>query len=347
MLVESRPVNRGSVVLVAPLDVTAAVSAGLQRRVLLALAIGVGVAVAAGLVFAGLLSRPLRRTAAVANAMAAGDRAARVAVGGPAEVAEVATAVNDLADAVAHSEARQKTFLTSVSHELRTPLAGIAGQADALVDGIVPAGEVADVARTIRAEAARMERLVSDLLDLARLGADTFTVDLQPVDVGDLVRTMAAVWQVRCAAAGVALECTVPAEPVLARTDPRRLRQVLDGLAENALRVLPAGRPLILQVTAGTRAGGPAAVLQVRDGGPGLAPEDYPVMFEQGVLHDRYRGSRPVGAGLGLALAAQLVDRIGGTIQAAPAPEGGVAMTITLPWFPVDPEPVTDRLRRL
>ena len=76
MLVESRPVNRGSVVLVAPLDVTAAVSAGLQRRVLLALAIGVGVAVAAGLVFAGLLSRPLRRTAAVANAMAAGDRAA-------------------------------------------------------------------------------------------------------------------------------------------------------------------------------------------------------------------------------------------------------------------------------
>ena len=72
-------------------------------------------------------------------------------------------------------------------------------------------------------------------------------------------------------------------------------------------------------------------VLQVRDGGPGLAPEDYPVAFERGVLHDRYRGKRPGGAGLGLALAHSLVERLGGTITAGPAPEGGAAMTIRLP----------------
>jgi len=170
-------------------------------------------------------------------------------------------------------------------------------------------------------------------------------------------------------------------------TDARRVRQVLDGLAENALRVLEPGQPLVLHVShdpngavpnfavpygsassaavpydaasnvavpnrAASTAAVPrgvaltaavpygvapsvpvpnGAVLQVRDGGPGLAAEDYPVAFEQGVLHDRYRTRRPGGAGLGLALAHSLVIRLGGTIIASPATEGGVAMTIWLP----------------
>ena len=76
---------------------------------------------------------------------------------------------------------------------------------------------------------------------------------------------------------------------------------------------------------------GRSAVLQVRDGGPGLTPADYPVVFERGALHERYRGRRPTGAGLGLALVHSLVGRLGGTIVASPAAEGGVAMTIRLP----------------
>ena len=113
--------------------------------------------------------------------------------------------------------------------------------------------------------------------------------------------------------------------PVLVRADPRRLRQVLDGLAENALRVVPAGG------AAGVRGAGGRGVLEVRDGGPGLAAEDYPVVFERAALHDRYRGLRPVGkGGVGLALVHGLVTRMGGTIRAAPAPEGGVCFSITL-----------------
>jgi signal transduction histidine kinase len=72
-------------------------------------------------------------------------------------------------------------------------------------------------------------------------------------------------------------------------------------------------------------------LLQVRDGGPGLAPEDYAVAFERGVLHEKYRGRRPVGSGIGLALAFGLVSRLGGTMTAGPAPEGGAAFTVWLP----------------
>lgn len=172
-----------------------------------------------------------------------------------------------------------------------------------------------------------MDRLVSDLLDLARLGADRFTLDIQPVDLGALLTEAARIWRPRCETVGAVLVLEVPATPVTVSTDPRRLRQVLDGLSDNALRVLGPGRPLVFSLTAEPG----AAVLAVRDGGPGLAPADYPVAFVPGELNRRYRGRRPTGAGLGLALVHGLVDRLGGTITAAPAPEGGVAMTIRLP----------------
>ena len=325
-LLEARAATGRGFALVASADIGAATARTLQRRVLLALLIGLVAAVAGGLFIARLVTRPLRRTADTARAMGAGSRQTRAPVAGPSEVADVAIAVNELADALQHSESRQREFLTSVSHELRTPLAAISGQADALTDGIVPAAEITQVGRTIRAESARLERLVSDLLDLARLGADSFRLEIGPCDLTALVREMAAVWQVRCDQRGVPLVVTVPARPVVVDTDARRLRQVLDGLAENALRLLLPGRPLVLALTESS-----SAVLEVRDGGPGLAAEDFPVAFERGVLHEKYRGRRPGGAGLGLALAHSLVLRLGGTISAGPAQEGGVCMTIALP----------------
>ena len=327
LLVQARPTPSGGFALVVPADVATATRQTLERRLLWAIAAGLIAAILVGLLVARLVSTPLRRTAVLARAMGAGSRDLRAPVDGPREVAEVAVAVNELADALQHSESRQRDFLTSISHELRTPLAGISGQADALADNLVPPAEQAQVGRSIRGEAARLERLVSDLLDLARLGADTFRLELTATDLTALLGDMARVWQNRCEATGVVMIVRLPAGPVVTSTDARRVRQVLDGLAENALRVLAPGQPLVLAL--GVVDGW--AVLQVRDGGPGLAPGDYPVAFERGVLHERYRGRRPGGAGLGLALAHSLIVRLGGTIAAMPAPEGGVAMTIRLP----------------
>uniref|UniRef100_UPI003B3B58BB HAMP domain-containing sensor histidine kinase n=1 Tax=Nakamurella sp. TaxID=1869182 RepID=UPI003B3B58BB len=329
-LVEARSTATGGFALVTPADVAAETRRAVEGRLIWAVGAGLVAALLIGLLIARVVSAPLRRTADLARQMGRGARDVRVPVAGPREVADVSIAVNELADALRHSESRQREFLASVSHELRTPLAGISGQAQALADGLVAPDEQADVGTLIQGEAARMDRLVSDLLDLARLGADRFTLDVQPVDLTALIGEMAQVWRVRCDRAGVPLRLELPAGPVPVRTDPRRLRQVLDGLAGNALRMLPAGRPLVLSLRAGPTAAA-GAVLQVRDGGPGLAPEDYPVAFVPGELHRRYRGRRPTGAGLGLALAHGLVQRLGGDIVATPASEGGVAMTIRLP----------------
>ena len=181
----------------------------------------------------------------------------RVPVQGPAEVAEVAGAVNDLADALARSEARQREFLLSVSHELRTPLTAVRGFAESLADGVVTGADVAPTGATIVAEATRLDRLVGDLMELARLEADDFRLDLMRVDLGALAREAGTVWDARCRAEGVVFSLFAPGAPVWVTADPRRLRQVVDGLAENALRVTPAGAPLAFAVF-------PAGVLQVR-----------------------------------------------------------------------------------
>lgn len=330
LLVEIRPVGtRGAgFALVQPVRTGEQTQRLLVRNILFALGVGLLVAALAGFALGRLLARPLRHAAAVASGMRGGRRDLRVPVEGPAEVADVATSVNELADALHNSEARQREFLLSVSHELRTPLTAVNGFAEALADGVVTGDDAVRAGQTIQRESQRLERLVSDLLDLARLGADEFRLDLTELDVTGLVRDCAEVWRLRCERENVPLRAELPPFPVLVVADPRRLRQVLDGLSENALRVTPAGAPIVLSLRVTPDR---SAVIQVRDGGPGLAAEDYAVAFDRGVLNAKYRDSRPVGSGIGLALVHGLVTRMGGSMTAGPAPEGGAAFSVVLP----------------
>jgi two-component system sensor histidine kinase BaeS len=135
------------------------------------------------------------------------------------------------------------------------------------------------------------------------------------------------VWGARCAREGVLFSAELPAAPVVVATDPLRVRQIVDNLAENALRVTPAGRPLVLAV----RAEPDGATIEVRDGGPGLTADDVRVAFEAAALHERYRGVRQVGTGVGLALVGRLATRLGGRAFAGSAPEGGALLGVTLP----------------
>ncbi|MFC8504026.1 ATP-binding protein [Pedococcus sp. NPDC057267] len=328
VLVEVRPLASGQVVVFAQRsDLAIGQTLRLFDRVLLALVAGLVVAVGVAVPFARRLAAPLRRTAAAAHRLASGERSVRVTPEGPAELAEVGASLNTLAEALEHSERRQRQFLMSVSHELRTPLTAIRGFGEALADGVATGSAVPAAGATIVAESSRLERLVSDLLDLARVGADDFRYDIGPFDLGGLVDAAGQVWGRRCAAEGLAFGLERAPGSVGVVGDPARTRQALDGLAENALRVTPAGRPLVLAL----RVEGGEAVLEVRDGGPGLTEQDRAVAFERSALHDRYRGVRPVGTGLGLALVHELVTGMGGLVEADVAPEGGACFRVRLP----------------
>jgi two-component system sensor histidine kinase BaeS len=331
--VESRPLDTGgrtsggSVLLLQPRTAARALTTPLRNRLLVALAAGLGLAVLAGLWLSRRLARPLVHAAEAAGQLAHGRRDVRVTPEGPVEVAAVSESLNALAAALTTSEDRQRAFLLSVSHELRTPLTAIAGYAEALADGVVEPQESATVGVTMLAESTRLQRLVDDLLDLARVGADDFRIDPTDVDVRELVMSAANVWGSRTTTADVQLRVDLPEGPLPAVTDAVRVRQIIDGLAENALRVTPAGAPIVLAA----RAIPDGVQVEVRDGGPGITDDDIAVAFERSALYDRYRGQRRVGTGIGLALIAGLAERLGGRAEAGHAAEGGARFTITLP----------------
>ena len=320
VFVEGRPLDSGgSVVIVQPTSVAAGAAGTAQRRLI------------PPLLLARRLARPIQAAAGAANQLAAGARDVRLVPEGPAEVAELAGALNGLSAALATSEGREREFLLSVSHELRTPLTAVRGYAEALADGVVPPAEVERTGVTMLAEAQRLDRLVADLLDLARLRAQDFRLDVVEVDLGELVRQAGQVWGDRCAREGVELRVEVPTDPVTTHTDPTRVRQIIDGLAENALRVTPSGRPMVLAVRVQA---GSSVLVEVRDGGPGLSDDDLSVAFERSALYDRYHGVRQVGTGFGLALVAGLAARLGGTALAGRSPEGGASFAVRLPLVP-------------
>ncbi|GIJ44993.1 two-component sensor histidine kinase [Virgisporangium aliadipatigenens] len=330
-LVEGRPLGNGNGVVLARHLAT-----GFWRQVLgamgLPLTAGLAAGVLAGTLLGRRLARPIRHAAGAANRLRAGERGVRLNVEPPQEVADLAFSLNALAAALEVSEGRQREFLLSVSHELRTPLTAIRGYAEALADGVVEGDAAVRAGETVLGQAQQLERLVTDLLALARLDAVEFALAPMEVDLSGLVRDAAQAWAPRCAAEGVELRVEAPAGVVRAFTDPGRTRQILDGLLDNALRVVPAGAPVVLCARS-------PAILEIRDGGPGLSDADLAVAFDKGALNRRYQGVRPVGSGLGLALVAGLARRLNGHIEAGHAPEGGARFTVALPL----PDPNTRR----
>ncbi len=281
----------------------------------------------AGLLVAGLLAavlarrlaRPLRELAAATGPVAEGRRLdVDLGPGAVTEVEELARAFMAMAHDLADARDAERAFLLSVSHELKTPLTAIRGYAEALEEGAATPEGAGPV---ITAEARRLERLVQDLLDLARAGRSDFAVRDEPVDLGALARGTAERHGPAASAAGITLTLELK-EPAPARGDPDRLAQALSNLVENALRATPAAGRVTITARPGR--------MSVSDTGPGLAPEDLPRAFERFHLYERYRGDRAVGTGLGLAIVRQLVTAMGGTATVTSSEGDGATFTLAL-----------------
>lgn len=271
------------------------------------------------------LSKPIREASAATQQIAAGHLGTRL-VEPPArqhdELAELSRNVNGMAAALERSRGLEQQFLLSVSHDLRTPLTSIRGYAEAIDDGNVDPKHAAAV---IRAESARLERLVADLLDLAKLQAQSFTFHPQSVDVSAAAHTVTA------AAAGSKPGITfhpVTTGALLVTADPDRLAQALANLVENA------GKYASSAVLVSTRAENGWAVVTVDDDGPGIAEHDQPHVFERLYVARHLPERRENSSGLGLAIVKELITGMGGQVTASGAPNGGARLSIRLPLIP-------------
>ncbi len=294
---------------------------------LLLVALAVGLLVAGGL--AWYLSRriatPVLALSAAADRIAEGKYDIAVPdVPGSGEVSHLAERFRQMAARLAEAEEQERNFLMSVSHELRTPLTAIRGHVEALREGVIedPEDEAASLA-VVAAEAERLERLVGDVLDLAKLDAHRFTVLHEEVDMGRLVDQVYAAFGEEARRRGIDYRVDHDGGPVIV-SDGDRVFQIVSNLLNNAFRWTPDGGRIDLTLAAGN---GTVSV-SVADTGPGIKLADQERIFRP--FWSRDGG----GTGLGLAIAQELAVALGGRIELRSEPGAGSRFDLRLPTTP-------------
>jgi len=312
-----------------PLESVAAAQRGVARAFVLAALLALGGALLGAYVLATRVSRPLRRMAAVAARVDAGDLHPRIhdPGGQSEEVRVLADAFNHMLDRLTEAFAGQRAFVADASHELRTPLTVIRGQLEVLAAQPSPAGaEVRRVERLVQAELARITRLVDDLLLLAKAEQTQF-LRVQPIALGEFVQEL---WDGMSLLAARRFELG-PVPGGTLRADPDRLAQALRNLIGNAIEHTATERGLVRMLV--ERAGHGCVRFVVEDDGPGIPPAQRERIFDRFHRTDAARDRASGGAGLGLAIVRAIVEAHGGRVAAGRSPEGGARIEIELPSF--------------
>lgn len=275
------------------------------------------------------MTRPIAAMQTTAGRIAAGDLGARVDAGkiSDVELASLARSIDAMAADLETARDHEHQFLLGISHDLRTPLTSIRGYAEAIADGTIStSSERARAAEVITSESRRLERLVSDLLDLARLDAREFSMRPVVVDAATVVRAVADGLAPTAAQWDVHLE-VVRTDEATVEVDPERLAQVVANLLENALKHAAS------VVHASVAIEGAALVVRVDDDGPGVPAEERERIFDR-LYTGRGTPSRKIGTGIGLAVVRELTSAMGGHVSCEPREEGGTRFVVRIPAAP-------------
>ncbi|MBX6377163.1 MAG: HAMP domain-containing histidine kinase [Clostridia bacterium] len=307
-----------------------------RRLLLTAAAVGAMLSALLAWLLSRRLIRPLAGMASLLEGMAAGDFRGRLAVRGEDELAHLAILFNRAAEALERARAQQEALdrsrrdlIAHVSHEFRAPLTSLRGFVELLGEGAVRGEDRAEVLRYMAEDVERLDRLVTDLLDLSRLESGAPGLRTAAVDARAAAERAARGLAERAERGDVALVVEAPDEEALTfHADPDRVQQVLVNLLDNALRHTPTGGRVTLAVDREDD----GIAFEVRDTGSGLDPS-----LQQRVWEPFYRGDPArtpragEGAGLGLAIVRQIVELHGGRVACGNRPEGGAWFRAVFP----------------
>jgi len=239
-------------------------------------------------------------------------------------------------------EEMRADFIANASHELRTPLAALLGFIETLQgtakDDAVARGKFLTI---MQGQAARMARLIDDLLSLSRIELNAHLQPNTPIDLAPIVRQVADGLQTLARDREVTIKVSTPPEPVVVLGDRDELIRALENLVENALKYGAAGKRIDITLARGqTRGGNAEARLAVRDYGPGIAPEHLPRLTERFYRVDVADSRAQGGTGLGLALVKHVLNRHGGRLNVESTPGAGATFTMYLPLHTADPRKI-------
>ncbi len=266
-------------------------------------------------------TQPLAEMETVAGMFALGDFSRRLEVRRRDEMGKLAEALNGMAGQLEQIETNRRNFLADVSHELRTPLTSIRGFIQGMLDGnIAPAEQEQYLSRVYR-EIQRLVRIVSDLLDMARMKEGQMEYQWESLNLWGLCQEAGESMMPLAAEKGLILSMELPAKAAWIRGDYARLIQVLVNLLDNALKYTREG-----EVELSGRIEDSRALVSVADTGPGIPPREIPYIFER-----FYRGGSTRGTGLGLAISKLIMDAHQGTVTVFNRPGGGAVFLIAIP----------------
>jgi two-component system OmpR family sensor kinase/two-component system sensor histidine kinase BaeS len=268
---------------------------------------------------------PLAQVIAAAGSVAHGDFSARVPVSGPDDLRALSDSFNHMAASLEQNDRERRDMLADIAHELRTPLTVMRGRLEGIVDGVYPSN--AEHIVPALEETYLLERLVEDLRLLTLAESRQLHFEKSRVDLNDLARHVVDLFQAEAEDRKIALALEPASAEAAALLDSQRTEQVLGNLVANALRYTPESGSIHVVVE---KAEG-QVVLAVNDSGPGIPEDDLPRIFNRFWRGEKSRSRASGGAGLGLAIARQLVEAQGGSISARNLPEGGLQVRSEFP----------------
>jgi two-component system, OmpR family, sensor kinase len=298
----------------------------IRDRVLAATAVALVIALVGSYLVAQALARRVRRLERGARAMAEGRFVDPLPVDSQDELGHLTHAFNEMQQRLRQVDVARKEFIATASHELRTPIFSLAGFVELLQDEDLDDDTRREFIDTMSEQVARLQKLSVDLLDLSRIDAGTIEIHHEPVDLSELARSVLGEFRPALAEHRTDVEIELPDMGVEASCDRERVVQIMRILLDNALRHTPEGT----QVTVSANRQNGAAELTVADAGPGLSDGSRAHVFER-----FYTGDAARGAGLGLAIARELAERMDGRISLSSRP-GSTVFTLHLPALGAD-----------
>lgn len=325
---------RYEVILSEPYSTRAETLTQIQSAIVGAGLLALGVSLFTGIIAARRITRPIARLRRVAGRVAQGQLDERAVPSGVLEVDELGQQFNVMADRLAGTlrmlEAdrdRLREFVADVSHELRTPIAALRMYTELLREADVDEATRAEFLERSTQQIGRLEWLSTNLLDLSRIDAGIFPLDMREGDLRDPVQATVQALSEVAVARGVSLDSEVPGEPVELRFDRERIIQLLTNLVGNALKFTPRGGAVAVRVEEGDE----HLTIEVSDTGPGIPADELPHVFERFYRGTNTGEARASGSGLGLAIVRSIVEMHGGEIEVASVIGEGTEFRITLP----------------
>jgi len=250
------------------------------------------------------LVSPLRAMSRAAKEFAAGHFDVRVEVSGNDEVAELAEAFNNMAEALKNSDETRRLFLANVSHDLRTPMTTIKGFIDNILEGTIPQDKVPHYLSVIKSEVDRLAKLVSSLLDITKIQAGERKFNMAPFDICEMARQVIIFSEKRLEEKKLDVMFDVEKDNMFVVGDREAINQVLSNICDNAIKFAKDGGQYRIRI----RDIGNKTEISVYNEGEGIAPEDIPYVFDRFYKSDKSRGLDKTGVGLGLYICRTIIE---------------------------------------